>query len=100
MPANQKFAAVLVVLAAAFGAKSAAAAGCSYYDCTSETLIYPQPAPYARYHYVGHAPDHNYAPMAFSDGQGGHVYGQWYWGGMAWAHVPSQYYDLYRGGRW
>jgi hypothetical protein len=82
------------------GMKPALAGGCSSYDCVSEVVVYPQPFPYAQYHYIGHGPDHDYSPMDFNDGHNGHIPGQSYWGGLAWGHVPARYYDQYRGGRW
>ena len=101
MSANRKYAIAIVALAgASFFGKPAAAGECSTYDCTSESLVYPQPAPYTTYHFIGHGPDHDDTPMDFSDGHGGHIPGRWYWGGKAWAYVPPQNYDLYRAGRW
>jgi len=101
MTANLKFGfAVAILLGASSAVKPALAEPCRYYDCASETLVYPQPAPYAHYHYLGHGPGHDTTPMDFSDGHAGHIPGRWYWGGNAWGYVPSQYYDQYRGGRW
>jgi hypothetical protein len=76
-----------MILAGLFCAAQPAAAGecIRYYGCGSAQ---PRPYPYLPYYRLGHGPDHDYSPMDFNDGHGGHIYGRWLWGGNAWGYIP------------
>lgn len=74
----------------------AIAGGCGYYGC--DAVVAPLPYPYRHYHYLIQGPDHDYAPIYFSDGHGGGYYGQWFWGGRSWRAVTPDDYGSYRFG--
>jgi len=73
---------------------------CGPNGCAGVYVVQPKPVPYEHYQYMTHGPDHDYTPMAFYDGHGGYIAGQWYWGGLTWRYGQPLYHGPFRTDGW